>query len=153
MKILFVCLGNICRSPAAEGVFQHYINSQNLDHIIQCDSAGIIGFHSGNRADARMITHAHKRGYTLTSISRQFNPQTDFDTFDLIIGMDHDNIQALHGMVRTEEDAKKIRLMTQYAQEHNYDVVPDPYYGGEDGFELVLDLLEDACSELLKQST
>jgi len=150
MRVLFVCLGNICRSPAAEGIFQHFVNEQALSSSISCDSAGIIGFHSGNRADSRMITHAHDRGYAVTSISRQFDPNTDFDDFDLIIGMDRDNIEALHGMTRTEEDAKKIQLMTRYTTKSSHDVVPDPYYGGSDGFDLVLDLLEDACSGLLE---
>lgn len=151
MRVLFVCLGNICRSPAAEGIFQHLINSHQLTDTLSCDSAGIIGFHSGNRADSRMISHAHKRGYHITSRSRKFDPSVDFDNFDLIVGMDHDNIEALHSMVRTEDDACKIQLMTRYATRHSHDIVPDPYYGGEDGFELVIDILEDACSSLIQK--
>lgn len=150
MHVLFVCLGNICRSPAAEAVLKHLITERGLESRVHCDSAGIIGYHAGNKADSRMITHAYKRGYNVTSISRPFNPEIDFDIFDLILGMDHENIEALEKMARNKKDKEKIGLLASYTSLHTYDVVPDPYYGGDEGFELVLDLLEDACSGILE---
>ena len=96
-----------------------------------------------------MQSHAVKRGYNLTSISRKFNPHSDFDYFDMIIGMDDSNVQNLKQMARSAADLDKICKMTDFSREFNYDEVPDPYYGGSDGFELVLDLLEDSCEGLL----
>ena len=149
-QILFVCLGNICRSPSAEAVMNAYIKKENLGNEITCDSAGIIGYHEGEPADQRMQSHAIKRGYNLTSISRPVNPEVDFDRFDMVIGMDDQNIRDLQSLARTESDRKKIYKMTDFLEEFGYDSVPDPYYGGEEGFELVLDLLEDACNGLIK---
>jgi protein-tyrosine phosphatase len=123
-----------------------------LDDEFVCDSAGTGGWHAGERADSRMRTHAARRDYDLTSIARQFNPKTDFDEFDLIIGMDQQNIHDLEGMARNQNDLNKIASMTDYCTRYtHYNSVPDPYYGGSDGFELVLDILEDACEGLLKQ--
>lgn len=149
-QILFVCLGNICRSPSAEAVMNAYIDRKNLENEIECDSAGIIGYHEGEPADRRMQSHAIKRGYNLTSISRPVNPDVDFDRFDMVIGMDDQNIRDLQSLARNESDRKKIYKMTDFLEEFGYTSVPDPYYGGEEGFELVLDLLEDACNGLLK---
>jgi len=105
----------------------------------------------GEEADRRMQKHAVKRGYDLTSISRKFDPGTDFDHYDMIIGMDDENILALKSMARNSEDLKKIRKMTDFSKEWSYSEVPDPYYGGDEGFELVLDLLEDSCQGLMEQ--
>ncbi len=149
--LLFVCLGNICRSPSAEAVMNAAIEKANQSTDFICDSAGIIGHHEGNRADSRMRAHAARRFYDLTSISRQFKSKTDFDEFDMIIGMDDQNIADLQSQARNEADLTKIVKMTDYCSNYkHYTTVPDPYYGGEDGFELVLDLLEDACEGLLK---
>ncbi len=148
-KILFVCLGNICRSPSAEAVFTGMVEKAGLSQHFEIDSAGTSGWHAGERADRRMQGHAVKRGYNLTSLSRKFDPGTDFDHFDMIIGMDNENIQALQSMTRNADDRAKIHKMTDFSREWNYTHIPDPYYGGEDGFELVLDLLEDACEGLL----
>ncbi|WP_229130349.1 low molecular weight protein-tyrosine-phosphatase [Ancylomarina sp. 16SWW S1-10-2] len=148
--LLFVCLGNICRSPSAEAVMNAVIKKANLSSKFICDSAGIIGNHEGNSADSRMRLHAARRSYDLTSISRQFRYKTDFDKFDLIIGMDDQNIADLQSQARHEADLNKIVKMTDYCSNYkHYTTVPDPYYGGEEGFELVLDLLEDACDGLL----
>ena len=148
--LLFVCLGNICRSPSAEAVMNAVIKKANQSSDFTCDSAGIIGNHEGNRADSRMQSHAARRLYDLTSISRKFRFNTDFDKFDLIIGMDDQNIADLQSQVRNKEDLNKIVKMTDYCSNYKqYTTVPDPYYGGEAGFELVLDLLEDACDGLL----
>jgi protein-tyrosine phosphatase len=140
-------MGNICRSPAAEGIFKHLLTSQN--QVMDVDSAGMISYHSGARADSRMREHGSKRGYELTSISRPFDPMIDFDHFDMIIAMDQDNIRDLEQVIRTDSDREKIHLMTDFLQELEATHIPDPYYGGDAGFTLVYDLLEDACSGLL----
>jgi len=150
-KILFVCLGNICRSPSAEAVFNGVIKKEGMADRFEVDSAGTSGWHAGEPADQRMQSHAVKRGYDLTSISRKFNPYSDFDHFDMIIGMDDSNIQNLKRMARNATDLKKIYKMTDFSREFDYDEVPDPYYGGSSGFELVLDLLEDSCEGLLQK--
>jgi protein-tyrosine phosphatase len=148
-KILFVCMGNICRSPSAEAVFTGMAKIRGVEKLFEVDSAGTLAYHVGESADKRMQSHANKRGYKLTSISRKFNPFKDFDSFDLIIGMDDENIQILKSKARNEADLQKILKMTDFRKEWNYDEIPDPYYGGEEGFELVLDLLEDSCEGLL----
>ena len=150
-KILFVCLGNICRSPAAEGVFRQLVKERGLEHAFEIDSAGTAGYHAGEPADRRMQQHARKRGINLTSISRKFNPSTDFDKFDLVVAMDNENVSNLKRMARSPEDLAKISKMTDFSKTGNYTEIPDPYYGGYDGFELVLDLLEDACEGLLER--
>jgi len=150
IKILFVCLGNICRSPSAEAVFNGLISRKEISDRFIVDSAGISDWHIGESADKRMQKHAIKRGYKLDSIARQFNPETDFDDFDMIIGMDYENVKSLKSMVRNSSDLAKIHKMTQFSKEFDYDEIPDPYYGGYEGFELVLDLLEDSCSGLLE---
>ena len=149
-KILFVCLGNICRSPSAEAVFRGFVENNGIENEFEIDSAGTSAWHAGEKADARMRRHASKRGYKLTSLSRKFNPETDFDYFDIIVAMDNDNLRDMKNMVRSKGDEKKLFLMTDFSKEYDYDYVPDPYYGGDQGFELVIDLLEDASSGLLK---
>jgi len=146
-KILFVCLGNICRSPSAEAVMKKVTADRGVDLFI--DSAGMIAAHAGEPADARMQTHAVKRGYHLTSISRPVVAE-DFDSFDMIIGMDDSNISDLMAKASSREAEAKISKMTDYCVRFNHNSVPDPYYGGSDGFELVLDLLEDACEGLIR---
>lgn len=148
-KILFVCLGNICRSPSAEAVMKMLVKDAGLDNYIEVDSAGIMGYHEGERADQRMRAHASRRGYVLDSISRPVRT-TDFYDFDLIIGMDDRNIDDLKRKAPDLESVAKIHQMTEYSRNKLYDHVPDPYYGGASGFELVLDLLEDACGGLLE---
>ncbi len=148
-RVLFVCLGNICRSPGAEAVFSKMVNDRGLNGHFKIDSAGTGGWHEGEQADYRMKQHALRRNYELTHLARKFNPNTDFDDFDLIIGMDDENIATLKRWARNQNDRSKIVRMTDFCKVFSYDSVPDPYYGGEDGFELVLDLLEDACSGLL----
>lgn len=152
-KILFVCLGNICRSPGAEGVFAGMVKKEGLTDRFEIDSAGTSGWHIGEPADLRMQKHAIKRGYDLTSLGRKFNPDTDFDYFDMIIGMDDQNVNTLKSLARNSDDKAKIYKMTDFSREWSYTEVPDPYYGGEEGFELVLDLLEDACGGMLEKLT
>ena len=150
-RVLFVCLGNICRSPSAEAVFNGLVKKEGLQDSIESDSAGTSGFHAGEPADRRMQSHAQKRGYHLTSISRSINPDLDFEKFDFIVGMDDSNVYDLQSMARDGEDMKKIYKMTDFCSKDGHFSVPDPYYGGSDGFELVLDILEDACEGLLNE--
>jgi protein-tyrosine phosphatase len=150
-QILFVCLGNICRSPSAEAVFNFQLVKQGLVNELSCDSAGTAAYHAGDQADYRMRQFAQKRGYQLTSISSPVNPALDFDRFDYIIGMDRQNIRDLKTMARDENDRKKIHLMTDFCANKKFDSVPDPYFGRASGFELVLDILEDACEGLIRE--
>ena len=148
-KVLFVCLGNICRSPAAEAIAQNIINEAHLGDRIQVDSAGLHGYHRDQKADRRMREAAALRGYDVTSISRPVE-YDDFENFDLIIGMDQGNVEALIERAPSPEAARKIRPMAGYFVSHPlWDHVPDPYYGGAKGFDLVLDLLEDGVSNLI----
>ena len=148
-RILFVCLGNICRSAAAEEIMRTYLKRAGLEKEIEVDSAGI-GYHEGDLADPRMRMHASRRGYHITHRSRPVRTE-DFYEFDLILGMDDANIDALREKAPDVESEKKIRRMTDYCRTKTADYVPDPYYGGAQGFENVLDILEDACSGLFKE--
>lgn len=148
IKILFVCLGNICRSPSAEAIMQAKLEKAQLSESVKVDSAGLIGYHEGELPDSRMRAHAARRGYALLSRSRPIT-SNDFETFDLIIGMDDRNIDELKARAMTLEEEKKIVKMTDFCRVKLHDHVPDPYYGGASGFELVLDLLEEACEGLI----
>jgi protein-tyrosine phosphatase len=148
IRILFVCMGNICRSPSAEAVMNAYIKDAGLSDAIKCDSAGTIGFHAGEPADSRMQKHAIKRNYNLTSISRQLN-NSDFIEFDYVVGMDDDNMQNMQSFYPPEGVQAKIYRITDFCKNENPGYVPDPYYGGAAGFENVLDILEDACEGFL----
>ncbi len=148
LQLLFVCMGNICRSPSAEAVMTHLIEQTGLTHRIFCDSAGTIAYHAGEPADARMMRHASKRGYNLTSISRQIKP-ADFERFDYIMAMDTDNLNGMNPFIPQGNFKAKIKLMTDFCNHPHPGYVPDPYYGGAEGFEQVLDILEDACSGFL----
>ena len=128
---------------------KYYVKDRGLEEQYYIDSAGISGYHSGDPADRRMQSHAIRRGYDLTSLSRKFYPDADFSDFDMIIGMDDRNIEDLKDKAPSPEEWKKIHRMTEYCNRIPADHVPDPYYGGAEGFEYVLDILEDACSGLL----
>ncbi|MEE1419146.1 low molecular weight protein-tyrosine-phosphatase [Alistipes ihumii] len=149
-KILFVCLGNICRSPAAEAVFRDRVEKAGLAGRFEIDSAGLIGYHAGDGADPRMKAHAARRGYRLDSISRPVAPE-DFDRFDRIVGMDDRNLRELRRLGRKTESGAAICKMTDFCRKSDRTEVPDPYYGGDAGFELVLDLIEDASDGLLER--
>ncbi len=142
-KILFVCLGNICRSAAAEAVMKSVL-ARKGDERFLVDSAGILSYHEGEKADSRMRYFAGQRGYDVTSISRPVR-SSDFEDFDYIVGMDDSNIDDLKERVATVEEESKIHKMTEFCVNVEADHVPDPYYGGNEGFERVMDLLEDAC--------
>lgn len=146
--ILFVCLGNICRSPAAEGIMKQLIEDKKMSDKYYVDSAGMGGWHEGELPDARMRQHGSKRGYNFCSRARQFKAD-DFDAFDYIVVMDDQNYADVMSKALTDKDAQKVVRMSDYLQHFShYDHVPDPYYGGASGFELVLDLLEEGCKEL-----
>ena len=153
-RILFVCLGNICRSPAAEGVFVHLLAQQGLSDRFVVDSAGTGGWHVGHPADARMRAAAAHRGIDLTSRARQID-RADLHSFDHILTMDAANLAAVQALAReagNPADQARIAALTAYCRRHSgAHEVPDPYYGGPQGFEQVLDLLEDACTGLLEE--
>ena len=150
MKILFVCVGNICRSSSAEEVMRTFIKRASLEDKIEVDSAGILNYHQGELPDSRMRMHASRRGYELTHRSRPVCTQ-DFFEFDMLIGMDDRNIQDLKDRAPSIEAEHKIHRMTDFCRVKQVDYVPDPYYGGASGFENVLDILEDACEGLLQE--
>jgi low molecular weight protein-tyrosine phosphatase len=150
INVLFVCMGNICRSPSGEAVMNKYIKRSGLSNEIECDSAGTIAHHEGDLADARMKRHALKRGYRLISIARRFR-NADFETFDYIIAMDRSNYNDLKSFDSNENYANKIFMMTDFAKNGLYNEVPDPYYGGPEGFEEVLNILEESCEGLLEE--
>lgn len=149
-KLLFVCLGNICRSPSAEGIMNHLIGQNQLTDRILCDSAGTSGYHIGSPPDRRMTAAAARRGITLQGKARQFQPG-DFEQFDLILAMDKDNYEDILWLDQARKYHHKVKLMCSFCQKHTDREVPDPYYGGEAGFDYVIDLLLDACQGLLTQ--
>lgn len=149
-NILFVCLGNICRSPAAQGVMQEMVDRHGASARYHIDSAGTYSGHSGQLPDPRMRRHASMRGYNLTHRARAVRA-TDFDEFDLIIAMDDANYYDLRHLAPSIEAEQKIHRMTEFLRKHDADSVPDPYYEGSEGFEIVLNLLEDACMGLFVQ--
>lgn len=150
-RILFVCLGNICRSPAAEGVFRARAEQAGLLTQLDIDSAGTGDWHVGHAPDERMQRAAQRRGYPLDALrARQVTPQ-DLVHFDLIFAMDEQNLSDLKAMAPTDEAAAKIQLFLSLAPELAEHEVPDPYYGGPDGFDHVLDLIEVASDALLKR--
>ncbi|MBT5927158.1 MAG: low molecular weight phosphotyrosine protein phosphatase [Verrucomicrobia bacterium] len=149
VKILFVCMGNICRSPAAEAVMQAKVESLGLDHLIECDSAGTIDFHTGQPSDKRMRQAASKRGYDMTSRARQIEV-SDLEHFDHILTMDDANYADVMSIAPKGPNNEKVRPFCDYVSAFDEPEVPDPYYGGLAGFDHVLDMLEDGCDHLLK---
>jgi protein-tyrosine phosphatase len=151
-RVLFVCMGNICRSPAAEGIFLHQLERAGLSDRFLVDSAGTGAWHSGEPADRRMRQAATARGITLASRARQITP-ADLNDFDHILTMDGDNLRGVQALAGERAHRARIEPLTNYSRRHQRPDVPDPYYGGADGFEQVLDLLEDACEGLLTHLT
>ncbi len=146
--LTFVCMGNICRSPTADGVMRHKVAARHWQHWIKVDSAGTHAHHLGQAPDPRSQQHARRRGYDLSMLrARQLTPE-DFDVSDLVLVMDWDNL-ALAESLCPQHQRRKLRRLTEFCLQHDSPVVPDPYYGGSQGFEHVLDLVEDACEGLL----
>jgi len=149
-KLLFVCLGNICRSPAAENIMNYLIAQANLGEQIICDSAGTAGYHIGSPPDERMaLTAADQLGIKLRGQARQFK-NSDFENFDLILAMDQANYQDILNLDPSGQYRNKVRLMCDFCSSHVLKEVPDPYYGGPENFNHVIELLLDACNGLIQ---
>ncbi|WP_236170883.1 low molecular weight protein-tyrosine-phosphatase [Pseudomonas pseudonitroreducens] len=149
MKVLFVCLGNICRSPTAEGVFRHKVLEAGLEDRVEIDSAGTGDWHVGKAPDARTCAAALRRGYDLSGLRARQVCVADFARYDLVLAMDNANLRDLKRLQAGSGKADVDLFLRRY--EGAMDEVPDPYYGGEDGFEQVLDLVERACDGLLME--
>lgn len=148
-KILFVCMGNICRSPTAEGVFRHFLRQKNLEGSVEVDSAGTHGYHVGEAPDPRTQRAAASRGYDLSNMRARKVARQDLDYFDLILAMDQNNLEVLKRICPPEK-YDRLGLFMSYAKNFDDDEVPDPYYGLGHGFDLVLDMVEDAAKGLIE---
>lgn len=144
-------MGNICRSPAAEGIAKKLAEKRGLDGKVEIDSAGTLDYHTGESPDPRMIKHASRRGYKLDSRARQFNPEKDFEHFDYIVTMDDDNYYEITSLDKRNQYKNKVFTMVSFGNKMKVNEVPDPYYSGSDGFENVLDILEDSIEGLLNK--
>lgn len=151
-KVLFVCLGNICRSPLAEGIFNQMIKDQNLQERISCDSCGMAAYHIGSQPDSRTVANAKENGLILNHKARRFHG-SDLDNFDYVLAMDNSNYEEIGQFVEHEEHSSKISLMRRYDTEAPNTDVPDPYYGGASGFQQVYDILYRSCKKLLSEVT
>lgn len=147
--MVFVCMGNICRSPAAEAVFRHRVEDAGLSEYISIDSAGTHDYHVGDPPDARMQCAALNRGYDLSMLRGRQVEELDFTRFDYVLAMDRANLAILHNLA-PPDSGTTAKLFLEYASRHQQREVPDPYYGGADGFERVLDMVEDAAEGLLQ---
>jgi protein-tyrosine phosphatase len=151
IRICFVCLGNICRSPTAKGVMQHLIDRAGVADRIHVDSAGTAGYHIGDRPDRRALAELRRRGVPLDHLGQQFTPK-DFRRFDLVLAMDHANARDLRRIAPDDTAADKVRLLREWDPDAGDDLeVPDPYYGGADGFVDVFDMVERSCRALLEE--
>ncbi len=149
-QVVFVCLGNICRSPTGEGLFQHLVNERGLEHYFVIDSAGTAAYHVGEPANSKSRMIAKERGVELHSKARQFSP-SDFGIFDLIIAMDKENKKNILALAGSDADKNKVMLMRDFDPKPGDGNVPDPYYGGLDGFVSVFDIVKRSCASLLDQ--
>jgi protein-tyrosine phosphatase len=149
LSVLFVCMGNICRSPTAEAVFRSYVEKAGLGEHIQIDSAGTHDYHVGDAPDARAQRAARQRGYEMSMLRGRQVEVEDFDRFDYVLAMDNLNLVTLERM-RPEDAQSHLGLLLDFARNHPEHEVPDPYYGAGDGFERVLDMVEDAAQGLLQ---
>ncbi|MCC5808273.1 MAG: low molecular weight phosphotyrosine protein phosphatase [Opitutales bacterium] len=149
-RVLFVCMGNICRSPAAECVFRKRLKNEGLDARVDCDSAGTIAYHSGEPPDARMSDELTRRGIPVSGRARGVSPD-DLATFDLVLAMDRENLAHLRRLAGGDAPAENVRLFCEFCRENNAEEVPDPYYGGRSGFSEVADLIEDGCDGLIDE--
>jgi protein-tyrosine phosphatase len=143
-------MGNICRSPTAEAVFRHYVENAGMSEKILIDSAGTHDYHIGDKADARAQRAAQQRGYDMSRLRGRQVEEGDFSNFDYVLAMDMANLSILQRITPPDSDTRA-RLFLEYARHHGEREVPDPYYGGEDGFERVLDMVEDAAQGLLQE--
>ena len=146
-RVLFVCLGNICRSPAGENVMNSLLEQNGIKHI-QVDSAGTASYHIGKGPDKRMAAELARRGFPNQGVARQF-VKKDFSEFDLIIPMDHSNTRNVLELAESENQRSKVIPFISFCSSFDYDEVPDPYYGGAEGFSEVIDMMHEGCSQLL----
>jgi protein-tyrosine phosphatase len=149
LRLLFVCMGNICRSPTAHGVMRHKVRLAGLERAVAVGSAGTHGWHEGNPPDERAMAHARRRGYDLADLRARPLRPADFEHADLLLVMDARNLDDARAIGAAAHHGK-LRLLTEFGLVHRAAEVPDPYYGGAAGFEHVLDLVEDACDGLLR---
>lgn len=149
VRVLFVCLGNICRSPTAEGVMRHLVSEAGLSHAVEVRSAGTHAYHVGEGADPRSTRHARRRGYDLTAHRARRVAPSDFDEYDYVLAMDDDNRRNLRAMAGKGPRRAHVGRLLDLAPRVKFDQVPDPYATGDEGFELVLDMVESACEALL----
>ena len=147
--VLFVCLGNICRSPAGAAILDHLVTERGLQNTIQVDSCGMGDWHVGHSPDNRMQKSAQLRGFVLSGRAKVFQREF-FDRFDYILAVDHEVLKALHDLAETTEQRAKIHLVTAFSTSFPNKEVPDPFYGHDGAFEHVLDILEDSCEGLLE---
>jgi protein-tyrosine phosphatase len=147
-RVLFVCMGNICRSPAAEIIFRKFVHDAGLDAVFEIDSAGTIGYHHGSPPDSRMAATLERHGYTVSGHARQIRAE-DLAHFDWIITMDESNASEVRQLAKSKAQQEKIRPLVGFCSDHDDPRVPDPYYGGQRGFDHVVALLEDGCMGLL----
>jgi protein-tyrosine phosphatase len=150
VKVLFVCMGNICRSPTAEAVFRQYVENAGLSERVLIDSAGTHDYHVGDPPDARAQQAAHQRGYDMTKLRGRQVRERDFHRFDYVLAMDRTNLSILR-QLNPRGGPARLGLFLEYSRHHAEREVPDPYYGGAAGFERVLDLIEDAAQGLLEE--
>ena len=150
VSVVFVCMGNICRSPTAEAVFRHYVENAGLSEQVLIDSAGTHDYHIGEKPDSRAQRAAQQRGYDMGKLRGRQVGEDDFRRFDYVLAMDTANLAILKRIV-PPGCGNQLGLFLEYARHHNEREVPDPYYGGEDGFERVLDMVEDAAQGLLQE--
>jgi protein-tyrosine phosphatase len=149
-KILFVCLGNICRSPLAAAIFKHKIKQRGIADLFEVDSCGTANYHIGDSPDSRSVTNARKNGVTIDHIGRQLQAE-DLDYFDLILAMDKSNLSNIFRLQTHEVQIAKIKLMREFDPLQNGEEVPDPYYGGEKGFQEVFDILDRTAEKLIER--
>ncbi len=150
IKVLFVCLGNICRSPTAQGIFQQKVKEAELDNDIYIESAGTGSWHIGKEPDSRTLAAGQKRGYDFSELRARQVGKQDFEKFDYVLAMDNVNLRDLRQMAPSDFTGR-LDLFLNFGSRSDYTEVPDPYYGGDQGFDLVLDLVEDAAEGLLAQ--
>jgi len=150
VSVVFVCMGNICRSPTAEAVFRHYVESAGLAEHILIDSAGTHDYHIGDKPDMRAQRAAQQRGYDMSTLRGRQVGEEDFRSFDYVLAMDSANLAILQ-RINPPGSYSRVGLFLEYARHHTEREVPDPYYGGAEGFERVLDMVEDAAQGLLEE--
>jgi len=148
-RVLFVCMGNVCRSPLAEGVFRHLIRQAGLEDVVKVTSAGTHALHAGEAPDPRAQAAAGRRGYDISDLRARKITERDFDEHDLILAMDWENLSLLQ-QAAPKRAHHKLQLLMRFATEHESATIPDPYYGATQGFETALDYIEDACNGLLE---